>query len=505
MADTLIVCKCSNCETALGSLTNEWIQVGKNYITSTQDVGHLLVAASGDVRFGDVGTLIAGCQLQVAVCAKCDFNLGQKCVKSPADHALNDGQVVFRVTSINLRLASDMRRKVAPNIKRVLNLKVHNDQPKKEQADASPETPQEYDAAPNRYLVQIQNELEAHRQQIGQIGRTGVYVVSNFKSAVARVDWQIRQLNESVDGIRSDADRQRHALDLLESKVADAKEEEAKRVCPCEAIVARLDKKLQDTDVLVTELRRALQKSQSESETLRQRLSLTREELEVARGDAATLRADADEAKNAAHESLAMSQEYACEVSSLRREVKQLQAQMKDERILSQPAPAAASFPSHELDILASSISKIGNRASQIESLQMEFDLFKTRLQRLEAARAGVAHSNRGGMAATTSAAADDENEPPGYNGGTLRRKRAYIGGREDMRGGFDKTSTKRAALSMSDRDSGISTGNGRDGEPYRSCSSGSTKATSLSGPRRSREDVEDYTAVRRESWSGSG
>ncbi|RDA89783.1 hypothetical protein CP533_4684 [Ophiocordyceps camponoti-saundersi (nom. inval.)] len=506
-----IVCKCANCDAALGSLLNKWTQLGKNYIMSDQDVEHLLVAASGDVRLGDVGTVIGGCELQAAECAKCGFNLGQKCLKCPVDHTLNDGQVIFRITSINLRLASDMRRKIAPNIVRVLNLKVRDRQPPKEQEDPASPMPQEEspmphkespmphkdDAALNRNLLQIRAQLEMQRQEISRIGGIGNYIVSGFNTAFTRVDQQIRQLNESVHGIRSDVGRQRDALDLLESKAADAKEEETERVCPCEAIVARLDKQLHDTDMIVAELRQALHKSQSESELLRQRLTLTREKMEEARGDAANLKADVDEAKNAAHESLTLSREYACEVSSLRREVKQLRAEMKDEHMLSQqPAAAASSFSSHELDILASNISKIGNRASHIESLQMEFELFKTRLQRLEAARADVAHPGRG--MAPTSAAADDKTEPPAF-----RRKRAYSG-RDDVRGGFDRASPKRVAPSMSDNDSGISTGYTRVSDPCRSFSSGSGKATPHSGIRRSRGGVEDYAAIRRDSWSSS-
>ncbi|KAK1541903.1 hypothetical protein CPAR01_05290 [Colletotrichum paranaense] len=42
-------------------------------------------------------------------------------------------------------------------------------------------------------------------------------------------------------------------------------------------------------------------------------------------------------------------------------------------------------IPFWELDILTSNMTKIEARASQVETLQMEFDLFKSRIQRLEA------------------------------------------------------------------------------------------------------------------------
>ncbi|PFH61664.1 hypothetical protein XA68_16674 [Ophiocordyceps unilateralis] len=498
----LIVCKCAKCDVALGTMVNLWTQLGKNYMTPAagiKDAECLRVETSGVVRLGDADTLIAGCQLQVAECAECHSNLGQKCLKSPTDHVLKDGQLIFRVTSINLTLASDTRRKVAPEIQRVLKLKV-NGQSVNDNGSASPTQEESVprDNHPTSELLQIQAELAAQRREISRIGSTGVYVVSSFETAIARVDQQIRQLNDSAHDIRSDAGRQRDALETLQSQ-----KEDSTRVNQCEAIVARLDQQLQDTDKIVTELREALQKSQSESETMRGRLALTRQELEEARNDAAKLKADVDEAKNAAHESLATSREYACEISSLRREVKQLRANLDDER--SRPPPtASSSISSHELDILASSISKIGNRASHVESLQMEFELFKTRLQRLEARADGSgAHPGRG-MATTVGATGDgrDDESQPGYDNSNFRRKRAFVG-RDDVRG-FDKTSPKRAALSISDHDSGISTGCSRASDLYRS-SSGSGKSASRPGPRRSRGGAEDYAAPRRESWSGSG
>lgn len=496
----LIICKCASCDVVLGTpLTNSWTQLGKNYMTPAASVDHVdfaRVATSGLVRLGDADTLIAGCQLQIAECAGCRSNLGQKCLKSPEHHVLEDGQIIFRIPSINLKMASDMRRKVTAQIKRTLKLKLNG--PSTTDNEGACPTHDDHvhtDGArddPNPELLQMQADLVAQRREIARIGSTGVYVVSSFETAIARVDQQIRQLNDSVDGIRSDAGRQRDVLEALESRATD---NDTRQVCQCEAVVARLDQQLQVTDKIVTDLRRALQQSQSESETLRQQLALTRQELDEAKSEAATVKADVEEAKNAAQESLAASREDACEVSSLRRELKQLRAELDDQRALPRPA-ASSSVSSHELDILASTISKIGNRASQVESLQMEFELFKTRLQRLEArSDASSTHASR--ATATTTADARDDEAQAGYEG-NFRRKRAFIG-RDEARGGFDGNSPKRAALSISDHDSGISTGCSRTDDLYRS-SSGSGKSAW-----RSRGGAEDYAAPRRESWSGNG
>lgn len=381
-------------------------------------------------------------------------------------------------------------------MKRVLQLKSQAPASAARQGDsADPDTDAAQDSS-GLDLAQIQAELEAQRHHINRIGASGMQVVTNFETVMARVDRQMHQLSESVDSVRKDREDQRSDLGALKSELVDARWD-----CQNNAMVARLDQQLQTTDRVVTELRQALHRSESETQGLRQQLTAAERDLHEAKSEAASLRVQSDETKQAVGESVAASREYACEVSSLRREVKQLRAELAQGRAKPQPAESS-SLSSHELDILASSISKIGSRASQVESLQMDIELFRTRLQRLEArVHAPGATLGRGSGALGVEANHDDEEAQPVYEG-NVRRKRALTA-RDDAQG-FDKTPQKRAAHSPLDLDSGVSTGCSRASNLYGS-SPNTRSAATRPGVRRTRASAGDYSTTRRESWTGRG
>ncbi|PHH83959.1 hypothetical protein CDD83_2726 [Cordyceps sp. RAO-2017] len=506
----IVVYKCAKCGAILESLVNAWIQIGKKYLTPVahaEDTGPSTITTSGPVRLGEADTLVGGCRLQDAQCAECRVTLGQKCLKGPVNHVLNDGQVIFRLTSITF-MASNRRSKAGPKIKRVLTLKIETpstnlqDNPpsqEKKDVDGDDAVPCGDPAVDAFDLNRIQADLVEQRESIKRISSAGMQVVSNFETVISRVEGQMQRLSESIDSVRTEGERQSDALEALKSEVADAGRDR-----PSETVVARLGQQLQTVDDSVAELGQAARESKSETAALRERLTTTERELQEAKDETATLRVEVNEIKQVAHESTAVSREYACEVSSLRREVKQLRAELAEERAQSRSSKESAPYSSHELDILASSISKIGNRASQIESLQMEFELFKTRLQRLEA-RTNVsgASSSRGSAMMSVEADARHDEAQSGYEyEGHTRRKRASTG-RDDTQS-FDTTPPKRTALSPSDHDSGVSTSCSRASDLYRS----SSKANS-SAPRpdfrRARARADEHGTTRRESWADGG
>ncbi|KAH7627548.1 hypothetical protein B0T09DRAFT_411389 [Sordaria sp. MPI-SDFR-AT-0083] len=71
--------------------------------------------------------------------------------------------------------------------------------------------------------------------------------------------------------------------------------------------------------------------------------------------------------------------DYANEIATLRTETADLRQLLDNTRSYN----TERSFPSRELDILTSSIAKIGNRASHVETLQMEFEILKGRMERV--------------------------------------------------------------------------------------------------------------------------
>ncbi|PHH69240.1 hypothetical protein CDD82_7900 [Ophiocordyceps australis] len=358
----LVSCSCVECDALLGRVANLWTQIGKKYMVHNQATETVFcVATAGSIRQGDAGTLVGGCQLQDAQCQKCDASLGQKCLQSPRNHVLADGQIIFRIASLVLRPATDLRRKAEPNMTRLLKLKA--------EPQADPSCNSHVD------LLHLEQQLESQRHDIARLGASAVHLVANFDTAIARVEGQVRQLDQSVDTLRADATALRNDLRLVTSDVNQVRWD-----CPTNSHVTRLDQQLQTTDRVVTELRQALNTSKSDMDTLRDQLAATQKELRQANDESRRLKDGLDQMEDAVHQS----KDCASDVSMLRREVQQLRAELAQERAHqshSTPPP----FSSHELNVLSSTISKIGNRASQIESLQMEFELFKSRVQRIEA------------------------------------------------------------------------------------------------------------------------
>jgi hypothetical protein len=86
---------------------------------------------------------------------------------------------------------------------------------------------------------------------------------------------------------------------------------------------------------------------------------------------------------------------HANEMIIIRGEIDQIKRHFEETR-LKGPEPGRVPFPTRELDILTSSIAKIGNRASQIETMQMEFEILKGRVERIESLKSHVESVRRG-------------------------------------------------------------------------------------------------------------
>ncbi|RFU75608.1 hypothetical protein TARUN_6668 [Trichoderma arundinaceum] len=415
----LVAVRCAKCDSKLGSLVNLWTQIGKKYITPVahaEENGDAdKISATGAVRIGDADTLVEGC-----------------------------GQIIFRITSITLKLATDLRRKAEPKIQRILQLR---GQPGAAQAKLSPvngKAPPQNETSPSRDrfdIMQIQADLEVQQDEIQRIGAAGFQVMSTFDSTVARFEKQMRQLSESVASVRRDGEGQQADIKSLKTQMSDAK-----RNGKSDAVVARLDQQLQTTDRVVTELRQIIQKSKTETTGLRSELTAAQREISEVKKANARLKQDADEAKQVAQEGIATSKLYASEVASLRREITQLRSELAQENTSSMDEDPSIS--SHQLDILASNISKIGNRASQVESLQMEFDLFRTRIQRLEArvVSATPNPSRKDIRASIGEYGSVPEQGSQSHYGSTTRQKRPPIS-REDSHI-INSTPPKRVAIS---------------------------------------------------------
>ncbi|KJZ69287.1 hypothetical protein HIM_11323 [Hirsutella minnesotensis 3608] len=454
----LVTCKCAKCNHALGSILNLWIQIGKRYMTPATHVrgGSMKIITSGIIREGEPHTLVGDCELQDSVCAKCHTTLGQKCLRTPVNHVLHDGQVIFRIASIALKRTWDLRRKVEPRIKRVLPLKKQppsenervNVPPTARAAHDSSESKTSETNAPSLCSFEVKAEMAAQREQIGRIGATGMHVIANFETAMSRVDRQLQELRESIERVRNSRDEQHAEIRALQKELLDTQAN-----CQNSPVIERLDQQLQTTDRIVSELRLALDQCRSDTETLHDRLTIVQRNLQEVRDEVANLRTEASMSKQILQDCIGEIPECSYGVSALRREVRQLRAELSlnGEQIRSD---VLGVYSSHEIDILSSSIRKIGNRTSQVESLKMEFELFKTRLQRLEA-RSLASSGNCDKVASTMRAGtiSSEADEKSGYDN-IMTRKRTLTNTTDNA--ALNTIPHKRQALPPSAVDSAV-------------------------------------------------
>ncbi|KOS20560.1 hypothetical protein ESCO_005550 [Escovopsis weberi] len=377
----LVLLKCAKCRAKIGRLPNLWTQIGRKYITQAGDArdGHpspsLRVEAAGSVR----------------------------------------GQIIFRMSSVTLKSDSDQRRAAQLKIRNILKLR----SPSAATATAAPQLQEESPSRagftisvekagsapgnPGLEFAQMQTDLEAQKREIQRIGATGFQVVSSFETNVARFEQQMKRMSLSIESVRDDQQAGRKDLSTLRARVSELQRQQQpphqRASSPGLTVqssgpdVARLEAQMKAVEKSVGELRQGYQRARSEAAGLRDELRQAQHQLQQVRDDNAALRSDVREAYELAKEGVDTSRLHAAEAASLRREMQQLRADLASGGLQAPPPPPmddsySASFfqtHSHELDILASNISKIGHRASQIESLQMEFQLFRSRIQRLEA------------------------------------------------------------------------------------------------------------------------
>lgn len=241
-------------------------------------------------------------------------------------------------------------------------------------------------------LTGLQAYLESQRADINRIDSAGYQIVAAFDNAMDRVEREVKKLQDTMSTLRSELDGNRDDVSSLKTNVDSVRRDARMASDGTRTLGSELQglrqsvsnsdavDKLQDA---LAGLRQSSLDRASETNELRRELSLRKAELQRLKDGQAALKSQVDELKKAS-KGTATPKDYAREVSALRAEVRQLR-QDAAQKPPSHTQAQNSSFSSKELDILTRNITKIGNRASQIETLQMEFQLFKSRMHRLEA------------------------------------------------------------------------------------------------------------------------
>ncbi|KXH54009.1 hypothetical protein CNYM01_10157 [Colletotrichum nymphaeae SA-01] len=369
----------------LATFFNLWTQVGKSYFSPTIEAqGNTQMIAKEPTRIGEAGYLVAECELQDVACAKCDNVIGLMCLSSPVNHVLHDSQILLRKTSIvflkknGKPVELDVRRK----------LKLRNDsRPGSYPANDhfTPDSGKGFGPGhgpPNSKNIdfsRLRVDLDAQRESIDRIDTAGFQVLSQFDSAVSRIEKEMAKLNSTIDQLQNDFDLHRTDLNSVKIEVSSGKYSTQNS-----PKLSRLESQVRTTNAAISEMKKLSEAVNRENVELRNDLLNSREDCKKLENVTLGLQADVAKTNKSVKNILDMNIDSAKETAILRTELRQLR-QMMDQDRKKKVNLSKQQIPLRELDILTSNMTKIGARASQVETLQMEFDLFKSRIQHLEA------------------------------------------------------------------------------------------------------------------------
>ncbi|KAK3902720.1 hypothetical protein C8A05DRAFT_15254 [Staphylotrichum tortipilum] len=363
-----VFCECKKCDAPIGRFVNLWTQIGKSYFSPVvEPEDDLAVRWQGAARIGEPGTLVQECHLQDIICGSCPALLGLRCIQTPVNHVLDENQILLRLASVEL-LDND-GREIEFAIKRVLSV----DEPSRVSTKA--ESPDPTRGAPftsafpgAAEIRQLQGHLHDQREDIRRIDSNGFRIVSALDRRAGRIEGEVAKLQATVGTMTRD-------FGGLQKELVSLRSEVTKAVASAQnpAALAALDARL---DSMAATLAAAGQQLTALSTRFDKDTAELRLELAQIHQDMDGLRAVAGHGVSAA--------DHAQDMAALRVEMAQMRRQVDEVRSQGTGRVETA-FPSRELEVLTSSIAKIGNRASQVESLQMELEMLKGRIERAEA------------------------------------------------------------------------------------------------------------------------
>ncbi|KXH44399.1 hypothetical protein CSIM01_13294 [Colletotrichum simmondsii] len=366
----------------LADFFNLWTQIGKSYFTPTIEAqGNTQMIAKEPTRIGEAGYLVAECELQDVACTKCDNVIGLMCLSSPVNHVLHDSQILLRKTSV-VFLKKD-GKPVELDVRRKLKLR---DDFRSRSYSANdhfnPDSRQGFrngHESNNLEFSRFRVDLDAQRESIERIDTAGFQVVSQFDSAISRIEKEMAKLNSTMNQLQNDLNL--HISDWESVKIEVSS---GKHSTPNNPELFQLESQVRTANMAISEMKKLSAEVKSENDELRNDFRISREDYKRLENVTLGLQADVAKTNETVKNILDMNIDSAKETASLRIELRQLR-QIMDQDRKKKVDLSKQQIPLRELDILTSNMTKIGARASQVETLQMEFDLFKSRIQRLEA------------------------------------------------------------------------------------------------------------------------
>lgn len=372
-----IRCNCRQCGSKLSDFMNLWIQVGKSYCTPVaQPAGSIQIKHHGGARLGDTQTLVEGCKLQDVACSTCGTVVGLKCLSTPLNHVFDDDQILFRLSSVET-VSCRGAKKVEFTINRTLQLRQPPAGPQegRPRPTSSATYPQGQGEIPTSReevdFARIQANLDLNRKDIDRLDTAGFQVVSALDEAVQRVEAETKRLQKSVQDLRNDFGGTRDDIDFLKTELEGIKETAGNNV------ISRLDSQMQYiSEAAVPSLREELESFRTQSRKEAQRLESQLSQATLGSGHL----------KGIVESNALTVKEHTMELTSLWTEVSTLKELLLQEPV-PQPLERSTGVSNRELDILSDNIARLGHRASQVETLQMQFEILKGRVERMDSQR----------------------------------------------------------------------------------------------------------------------
>lgn len=285
-------------------------------------------------------------------------------------------QVLFRVSSVET-VSCRGAKKVEYTIKRTVQLRQPPARP--EEGRPRPTSSARYSHGQSEIPINreaadfspIQASLDLNRKDIDRLDTTGFQVVDTLDEAVQRVEAETKRLQESVQELRRGFRGTHDNISFVKTELRGIKETAGNGTT---SVIYRLETQIQYiSEAAVPGLRKELEsfRTQSGEDTQRFESQLSQAAQE------------SGHVKRIVESNALIVKEHAKELKSLRTEISTLK-KLVNQGPVPQPLERSTSVSNRELDILTDNIAHFGNRASQVETLQMQFEIQKGRVERMD-------------------------------------------------------------------------------------------------------------------------
>ncbi|KAI0022575.1 hypothetical protein F4780DRAFT_184294 [Xylariomycetidae sp. FL0641] len=248
-------------------------------------------------------------------------------------------------------------------------------------------------------LGQILANLIVQGEQIQRLDNAGYRIINAFEHAINRIDRGVKSLQDGITELHENLTESRGRTTHSEAETISLKEhlKAAPNAASDIPRYERLEHEIGSAKEAFASACQSLRKDIHDfAKEQHERHHAVKSNFDSISKDLANMRKELSDTKKVAEASVVTCSAYATEVQSLKSELEQFKGEAARDRRY-KPLSNNCPLPTPELGILADNITKIGQRASQVEPLHMEIELLKSRIQRMESETLNsekIPHSN---------------------------------------------------------------------------------------------------------------